>query len=93
MKSIIYKNPVISGILLNISAIFLSIYAIKYNITPLIILIIPVGIFNRKIIDNGADMNNKKKILILVSFGVMIGVFLLYNRYISNMRINELINK
>ncbi len=92
MKSIIYKNPVISAILLNISAMFLSISAIKYNITPLIMMIILVGILNRKIIDNGTHMNNKKKILILVSFGVMIGVFLIYNRYIYNMRINELIN-
>lgn len=33
------------------------------------------------------------KILILISFGVMICVLLFYNRHICNMRINELINK
>lgn len=93
MKSIIYKNPVISGILLNISAMFLGIYAIKYDITSLIMMMVPVGILNRKIIDNGTDMSNSKKMYILISFGVMIGVFLIYNIYIHNMRINELINK
>jgi hypothetical protein len=85
MKSIIYKNPVISGIMINVSAMFLSIYAIKYSITPLIIAIIPVGILNRKIIDNGIDMNNKKKALIIVSFVVMLVVFFLYSQYFHNM--------
>ena len=92
MKSIIYKNPVISGILLNLSAMFLSIYGIKYSITPLIIMIMPVGILNRKIIDNGTDMNNKKKALIIVSFVVMLVIYFLYNQYFHNMINNELEN-
>ena len=92
MKSIIYKNPLISGILLNLSAMFLSIYGIKYSITPLIIMIMPVGILNRKIIDNGTDMNNKKKALIIVSFVVMLVVYFLYNQYFHNMINNELEN-
>lgn len=79
MKLIFYKNPVISGILLNLSAMFLSIYAIKYRITPLIIMIGLVGVLNRKIIDNGINMNNKKKTLIVVSFIVLISVFFIYN--------------
>ncbi len=93
MKSIIYKNPVITGILLNLSTIFLSIYAIKYSIQPLMLIPILVGILNRKIIDNGTDMNNKKKVLILLSFGIMISVILIYGRYIHDMRINEILNK
>lgn len=40
---------------------FLFIYATNYSSTPLIMLVIPVGILNEKIINNGADMNNKKK--------------------------------
>lgn len=85
MKSIIYKNPVISAIIINLAAMFLSVYAITYRISYLIIAIIPVGILNRKIIDNGIDMNNKKKALILVSFTIMIVVFFLYNLYFHNM--------
>ncbi|WP_236895438.1 hypothetical protein [Clostridium beijerinckii] len=88
MKSIIYKNPVISGIIINLVAMFVSVYATKYRISYLIIAIIPVGIVNRKIIDNGIDMNIKKKVLILVSFTIMIVVFILYNQYCYNM-INE----
>ena len=85
MKSIIYKRPVISGIILNLVAMFLSVYVIKYRISYLIIAIIPVGILNRKIIDNGIDMNNKKRALILVSFTIMIAAFFLYNLYFHNM--------
>jgi ABC-type uncharacterized transport system permease subunit len=88
MKSIIYKNPVIAGIIINLVAMFVSVYAIKYRISYLIIAIIPVGIVNRKIIDNGIDMNIKKKVLILVSFTIMIVVFFLYNQYCYNV-INE----
>lgn len=88
MKSIIYKNPVISGIIINLGAMFVSVYTIKYRISYLIIAIIPVGIVNRKIIDNGVDMNIKKKVLILVSFTIMIVVYFLYSQYCYNV-INE----
>ena len=60
--------------------------------TPLIIMIVPVGILNRKIIDNGTDMNNKKKALIIVSFVVMLVIYFLYNQYFHNMINNELEN-
>lgn len=92
MKSIIYKNPVIAGILLNLSAMFISINAIKYSIAPVIIMIILVGMLNRKIIDNGIDVNNRKKNLIVVSFIVMIGVLFIYNLFIYNMGNNEIMN-
>jgi len=52
----------------------------------------PVGILNRKIIDNGTDMNNKKKALIIVSFVVMLVIYFLYNQYFHNMINNELEN-
>ncbi|WP_297421046.1 hypothetical protein [Clostridium sp.] len=81
MKLIFYKNPVISGILLNLFTMFLSIYAIKYNITPLILMIGFVGVLNRKIIDSGINMNSRKKTLIIVSFIVMSSVFFIYNEY------------
>lgn len=92
MKSIIYKNPVTFGIILNISAMFVAIYAIKYSISPLFMAIITVGIINRKILDNGVCMNKKKKTIILFSFAVMISVIFLYNIYFHNM-ISEQLEK
>jgi len=93
MKSIFYENPVISGILINLSAMFLSIYAIKYSVTPFTIMLVLVGSLNRKIIDDGTDMNNKKKILIVVSFVGMLGIILFYNKYFYNIRVIEIENK
>jgi len=73
---------------------FSGIYAIKYSMAPLFVVIAPIlGGINRKIIDNGIDMNKKRKMIILISFGVAISCLLFYNRYIYKARINEIINK
>ena len=72
---------------------FLSIYAIKYNVTSFTIMLVLVGSLNRKIIDDGTDMNNKKKILIVVSFVGMLGIILFYNKYFYNIRVIEIENK
>lgn len=62
MKSLLYKYPVLSGIILNLSAMCLVIYAIKSQIFLLMMLTCPAaGILNRKILDNGFNVNNKKK--------------------------------
>jgi len=81
LKSIIYKNPVKSGIILNLFSMCLSIYAIKYSVSLLSIAIVSVGILNRKIIDNGVCLDKKKKMIIMVSFIIMISVFFIYSQY------------
>ncbi len=94
MRKIIYKNPIIVGVLFNMIYMLLGIFAIKYSTTPLFVVMAPiVGSINRKIIDNGIDMNKKRKMIILISFGVAISCLLLYSRYIYKVRINEIINK
>ncbi|MBB6624150.1 hypothetical protein H7E67_11985 [Clostridium gasigenes] len=88
MKSIIYNNPVISAILLNLFSLFLCLYI--YSFFGFILTIMPLtGFLNGKIIVNGTDMNNKKKILIIVSLLMMIGIILFS---IYNMIINKFIN-
>lgn len=92
MKSIIYKNPVISAILLNLFFLFLCLYIYTYihSFFGFILTIMPLNVFlNGKIIVNGTDMNNKKKIIIIVSLLVMIGIILFS---IYNMIINKFIN-
>lgn len=92
MKSIIYNNPVISAILLNLFSLFLCLYTYIYihSFFGFILTIMPLtGFLNGKIIVNGTDMNNKKKILIIVSLLVMICIILFS---IYNMIINKFIN-
>ncbi|ENK1243147.1 hypothetical protein ACFLKB_09170 [Clostridium sp. FAM 1755] len=94
MRKIIYKNPIIAGIFLNMVYMFSGMYAIKYSMTPLLVVMAPIlGGINRKIIDNGIDMNRKRKMIILISFVVAISCLLFYSRYIYKVRINEIINK
>ncbi|MBU3137611.1 hypothetical protein KPL39_15205 [Clostridium gasigenes] len=90
MKSIIYKNPVISAILLNLFSLFLCLYIYIHSFFGFILTIMPLnGFLNGKIIVNGTDMNNKKKILIIVSLLIMIGIILFS---IYNMILNKFIN-
>lgn len=80
MKSIIYKNPVISAILLNFFTMFLSIIIIKKGLISYFIIMIMIfnGILNGKILNNGTDMNNNKKIFIIISVVIMICVLVSY---------------
>lgn len=79
MKSIIYKNPVISAILINFFTMFLNIIIIKKGLISYVMMIMIFnGILNGKILNNGTDMNNNKKILIIVSVVIMICVLVSY---------------
>ncbi|MDU5108645.1 hypothetical protein [Clostridium sp.] len=92
MKSIIYKNPVISAIIINIVTLVILIYSI--NSGGIWGAIIPVftGIGNRRIIDNGQNVDKQKKKIILFSFILMLLVFLTYSKYMYNLRNIEIIN-
>lgn len=66
---------------IKLSTMFLFLYGVSYNIIYLDVIPDLAGIINREIIDNGINMNNKKKTLILASFILMICVSLLYGEY------------
>jgi hypothetical protein len=87
MKTIIYKNPIISAMMLNLFTLFLGIYIYinnsSYFIFPVMMF---TGLLNGKILNHGTDMNNKKKILIIGSLIVMSGTFVFY---IYNTLINK----
>ena len=55
-------------------------------------LLVPVGATNRRIIDNGKNLNKKKKIIIYISLFLMIIIGLLYSFYMNKVRYNQIIN-
>lgn len=86
MKSLIYKNPLISGITINTIALIIYLYSIVNSVIWVMPLMVLVGIANRRIIDNGQGINRKKKAIILISFFLMLITILTYNSYIHNLR-------
>ena len=89
---VIYKNPVISAISINIISLIMYIYSIIGRKTEFMIFLVLVGAINRRIIDNGNNINKKKKIIIYISFFLMIGIWLFFSFYMSKVRYNEIIN-
>ena len=51
---------------------------------------LPIAFLNKKILGNGADLNSKDKILLIVGGVIMAGAFLFFT---YNMAINKIINK
>lgn len=85
MKLVIYKYPVISAIIINISAFYIATYLYKNTLQFIIMFLLLVGFSNRNIIDNGSGMNTLKKVIIIGSLMLMIIIFLfsVYNTLIS----------
>ncbi|MBL4935064.1 hypothetical protein JK636_04750 [Clostridium sp. YIM B02515] len=92
MKSILYRNPVISTIAINFMTMILFIYSINQRITALTISLMVTGVVNRRILDNGINLNKQKKTIIFLSFFISIGIAMLYNVYIHKIRLNQIIN-
>lgn len=92
MKSIIYKNPVISAVIINIVTLIILIYSIKEREGWGSIISVFAGVGNRRIIDNGQNIDKQKKKIILFSFVLMLIVFLTYSTYMHNLRNIEIIN-
>ncbi|HEY8805388.1 MAG TPA: hypothetical protein VIM42_09855 [Clostridium sp.] len=86
MKSIICNNPVMSAVTINIVTLILFIYAISSRAYGFTIFIILVGAVNRTIIDNGLNIDKHKRLIIFISFFLMITFFLAYSTYINNVR-------
>ncbi|WP_160678226.1 hypothetical protein [Clostridium sp. C8-1-8] len=93
MKSLIYRNPLISAIIINTIALILSIYLIINNAIYFIPLLTFIGIANRKIIDNGQGVTKKKEVFILISFFLMIIIFLAFGSYMHDLREMEIDNR
>ena len=81
MKVIIYKNPVMLAVILNIISLIIVIFSISKKVYVLQVLVILVGLANRMIIDNGENIDKQKKIIIYVSFFLMLSIYISYSIY------------
>ncbi|SUY45404.1 Uncharacterised protein [Clostridium putrefaciens] len=78
MKVVIYNNPVKSVISVNILSLIMYIYLIKQGNVVFILFLVLIGVVNRQIIDNGKNLNKKKKTIIYISFFLMLVIGLIY---------------
>lgn len=93
VKSLLYRNPVTSALIINTITLILAIYSVFYLQYWLIAWLPLAGILNRKIIDNGENINKQKKNFILVSFVFMLVCFLVYSFHLHNIRITQITNE
>ena len=92
MKSLIYRNPVISAITINLMIIILNIYSINQRIQPLTMALILISSVNKRIIEKGQNIDKQKKTIIYISFFSMIIANMAYITYMYIVRKRQLIN-
>jgi len=93
MKSIMYRNPVISAIFINLITMILLINSINQENLSFMFTLMLTGILNRNIIDNGINLNKQRKEVIYLSFFISIAIFFIYSTYSYKISINEILNK
>ncbi|EOU1476507.1 hypothetical protein VOH98_001086 [Clostridium perfringens] len=84
MKNILYKNPVISAIFINILSLIIYISLVKDRIFIFVLFLSLIGVINRQIILNGLWVNREKKIFIYSSFFLMLTIGFTYNVYVNS---------
>ena len=84
MKNVLYKNPVISAIFINILSLIIYISLVKDRIFIFVLFLSLIGVINRQIIINGLCVNREKKILIYSSFFLMLTIGFTYNVYVNS---------
>lgn len=81
MKSVVYKNPVISVVVINIIILIICIYAISESAYAFTMLIMVVAVVNRRIIENGQNIDKQKKTIMFISFFLMAIIQFAYAMY------------
>jgi hypothetical protein len=81
MKSMICKNPVISVVVINIITFIMCMYAISERAYAVTLLLTIVGIVNRRIIENGENIDKQKKTTMLISFFLIVIIQFAYAMY------------
>lgn len=84
MKNVLYKNPVISAIFINILSLIIYISLVKDRIFIFVLFLSLIGVINRQIILNGLWVNREKKIFIYSSFFLMLAIGFTYNVYVNS---------
>jgi hypothetical protein len=92
MKSVIYKNPVISAFIINIITLVMLVYSIRNREYGPVGFLILIGVVNRRIIDNGDNVNKKQRNIIFTSFFILIIIFVTYAIYRYKVINTQIIN-
>jgi hypothetical protein len=72
MKSLIYNNPIASSIIINFMGLILISYLLGKGVYGITLLCLPIAILNKGIIEHGANINYKKRIMIYLSVFIMV---------------------
>ena len=83
MKNVLYKNPVISAIFINILSLIIYISLVKDRIFIFVLFLSLIGVINRQIIISGICINKEKKILIYSSFFLMLTIGFICSVYVN----------
>ena len=87
MNSLIYKNPIASSIILNLTGlIFISLLLVK-GIYGSAVLALPIAIFNRIIIEYGVNMNYRRKLMIYLSVFIMVMIIMFFTLHIHKTKV------
>lgn len=87
----IYEKPVIAAIIMNLTALIISMYFINKDMSYMYFYLVFVGFGTRKILDNGINLTKSKRLIIVLSFFIMIGCFSSYSIHIHNLKTNEIL--
>ncbi|NLK94126.1 MAG: hypothetical protein GX275_02880 [Clostridiales bacterium] len=82
MKNYIYKNPIVSSVVVNSTS---SVMAVKSLNSEKFLLLIPLIItyyFNKIILIKGENLNKIKKIILLSIYFIMVFIIFIFNKYI-----------
>ena len=95
MKSLIYNYPLTFGTLINIISFLLNVYVYTFKseyIGLSILFMVWVGTANKDLIDNGHNMNKKRKRLLLGIIVMFYIIFTIYVSYVSKIRVDNIMN-
>lgn len=88
MGASIYRSPIRSAILINIFALWMSIGSILDSLYEYPTLLIIIGVINKRIVDKGQNIDQRKKTIIYSSFFLTIIIIFIFAIFMHNVRYN-----
>lgn len=82
----IYNKPIIFSILFNILSVFIFLISINKDNYYLLAIFICLIFMNKMILENGGELNKRKRVIILLGYFSMITICFLSNKYINFIR-------
>lgn len=93
MALLLCKNPLMQTITINFITMVLLVYSINQRITSLTISLALTRVLNKRILNNGININKQKRTIMLLSFFINVCVAIIYSTYIYSIRRNQITNR